>query len=415
MPTPAQPGQVPTIITKPNQRFATTALSTKYRINAVNGELLKDDVTGEIFYKRHGDGKVVSFFQNKERMQDLVLDLRVLLSTNMGFRYPAGLENAFFIDTNYDLVAINKEKLINIYNDDIEINNENTESMYTFHFKLSAECNGFFMEVNTRDCDKPIVEVITNYYNTAFKNYIGDSPLFLAEKDKFRVTSWEQSNAVVHYHCVCTKGETTHTYGCTSNIRLNEQSMIDLPDLDIATDFNGRPETIEVFIDSITFDKLHFMITNKDLVAGTFPTLLDKYIYEDGHIEVSVANVMQFIDKPEDWTELGNEIVLAFIDTPYLHQYMGRMMSLTNNGDFIFSIRRPYADEWKVNGVWAEMVRIIDTNGNIKNTGSENSGRLGDLEDVFGPNRIHHGRFTFLPSEHDDFLFDDRSEITYDA
>ena len=46
MPTPAQPGQVPTIITKPNQRFATTALSTKYRINAVNGELLKDDVTG---------------------------------------------------------------------------------------------------------------------------------------------------------------------------------------------------------------------------------------------------------------------------------------------------------------------------------------------------------------------------------
>ena len=271
------------------------------------------------------------------------------------------------------------------------------------------------MEVDTRDYDKPIVEVITNYYNTAFKHYVGDSPLFLAEKEKFRITSWEQSNAVVHYHCICTKGETTRTYGCTSNIRLNEQSMIDLPDLDITTDFHGRPETIEVFIDSITFDKLHFMIENKELVAGTFPTLLDKYIYEDGHIEVSVANVMQFIDKPEDWTELGNEIVLAFIDTPYLHQYMGRMMSLTNNGDFIFSIHRPYADEWKVNGVWAEMVRIIDTNGNIKNTGSENADRLGDLEDVFGPNRIHHGRFTFLPSDHDDFLFDDREEITYNT
>lgn len=415
MPVPVQPGQKPTIITKPNQRFATTALSTKYRKYSVNGELLKDDVTGEIFYKRHGDGKVVSFFQNKKRMQDLVLDLRVLLSTNMGFRYPAGLENAFFINTNYDLVAMNKEQLINIYTDDITIDNDSAESLYTFHFAVSAECNGFFMEVDTRDCDKPVIEAITNYYNCAFKTYIGDSPLFLAEKDKFKSTSWEQSNATVHYHCICTKGESTHTYGCTSNIRLNEQSMIDLPDLDIATDFNGRPEKIEVYIDKITFEKLHFMITNKDLVAGTFPEILNKFIYEDGRIEASVANTMYFVDKPEDWVELGNEIVLAFIDTPYLHQYMGRMMSLTNNGDFIFSIRRPYADEWKVNGVWAEMLRIIDTNGNIRNTGSENSGLLGELEDIFGPNRIHHGRFTFLESQHDDFLWSDREEITYNV
>ena len=101
MPIPVLPGQVPTIISKPNQRFATTALSTKYRVKAVNGEILKDEVTGEIFYKRKEDGKVVSFFQNKKQIQDLVLELRILLNTNMGFRYPADTESSFFISTNY--------------------------------------------------------------------------------------------------------------------------------------------------------------------------------------------------------------------------------------------------------------------------------------------------------------------------
>ena len=79
MPIPVD-GSLPTIITKPNQRYAATFLSTKYRKYAANGEVLKDNTSGEIYLKRKDDGKVVSFFQNKKYMHDLTLELRVLLS-----------------------------------------------------------------------------------------------------------------------------------------------------------------------------------------------------------------------------------------------------------------------------------------------------------------------------------------------
>lgn len=415
MPIPVLPGQVPTIITKPNQRFATTALSTKYRVHAVNGELLKDEVTGEIFYKRKEDGKVVSFFQNKKQMQDLVLELRILLNTNMGFRYPADSENAFFISTNYDLTMINKEKLLNAKTTNFVIDNNSKDSYYTYHFKMSKVCNGFFMEVDSRDCDKPIIEVVTNYYNQFMKNYVGDSALFLTEKAKFNTTKWEESNATIHYRVKCVKGNMTKVYDCTDYVRMNEHCYIDLPDLDIITDFGGRPESMEVFIDKISFDKLQFMFTNSNLIGGNFADLVKKYQYEDDRIEVQLSNVMYFMDQPEDWTELGNEVVLAFIDVPYLHEYMGKVMSLTNNGDFIFSTRRPYASEWKVNGVWAEMIRTIDINGDVKKTDSENADRWRELEEIFGPNRIHHGKFTFDETERNNFPLADRTIITYNV
>lgn len=413
MPIPVLPGQVPTIISKPNQRFATTALSTKYRVKAVNGEILKDEVTGEIFYKRKEDGKVVSFFQNKKQIQDLVLELRILLNTNMGFRYPADTESSFFISTNYDLTLLNKEKLLDIYTSNLSIDNSNKDSIYTYHFKISNVCNGFFMEVDSRDCDKPAIEVTTNYYNQFMKNYVGDSALFLAEKEKFNKTKWEESNATIRYRVKCIKGGMTKIYECEDYVRMNEHCFINLPDLDIMTDFGGHPESMEIFIDQITFDKLQFMFKNAGLIGGNYSTLLKKYMYEDNRLEVQLANVMYFVDRPEDWEELGNEIVVAFMDTPYFFEYMGNVATLNDNGDFIFSVRRPYSNEWKVNGVWAEMIRTIDINGDVKNTGSENSDRWRELEEIFGPNRIHHGKFTFDETKRDHFPLADRITISF--
>ena len=45
----------PTMVAKPDMRFATTFISNKYRQYAVNGESLMDKATGEIFTKRLED------------------------------------------------------------------------------------------------------------------------------------------------------------------------------------------------------------------------------------------------------------------------------------------------------------------------------------------------------------------------
>lgn len=406
MPIPVD-GSAPTIITKPNQRYAATFLSTKYRKYAANGEVLKDNTSGEIYLKRKSDGKVVSFFQNKKYMHDLTLELRVLLSNNQGFVYPMESEEAFFLSTNYDMVAINKERLINIYTEDNVIDNTDENSLYTMKFPLSIESNGFFMRVGTRDCDKPVLEVITNYYNKTFKTYTGTESSFLAEKEKFNETKWEDSNATIYYTVKCTYQDHTLSYSCKDYVRMNESCMVRIPEYDISQDFPNGVEHLSVEINKISYEKIHFMIQNKDIIPGNFVSLLEKFIFEPERIESHTVNIMSFVDDPDDVVELGNEILLAFIDVPYVNRYMSKMTALMDSGDFIFSINRPLALEWITNGVWAEMVRTIDKNGNITNTGSENSDKLDDLEDIFGPNKIHHGIITTVASRSDDFLLMD--------
>lgn len=410
MPVPSQfpEGQVPTIITKPNQRYATTALSTEYRRFAVNGELLKDNTTGELFLKRKEDGKVVSFFQNKKYMHDMMLELRVLLNNNANFRYPIDSEEAFLLSTNYDLIAMNQERITNIYNENHLIDNTSSDPLYTFRFKLSKISNGFFCRISTRDCDKPLMEVITNYYNRLINSYNSIEVAFLLEKDKMeQIPKWYDSNATIEYLVKCIGGGIERNYTCTDYVRVNESCMVPLPEIQIHQDFPSGIDNIEVTINTIRYDKLHFIIEQKDVIGPEVQELIDRYIFQAGRMEAHVVNIMHFVDRYEDYLPLGNEVVLAFIDMPYANRYLGKMTSLLNNGDFIFSIKRPVASEWVTNGVWAEMVRTIDKSGNEYNTGSENSGLLDELEDIFGPTRIHNGVLTVNPEDRQDYLLDD--------
>lgn len=414
MPVPVFPeGQPPTIITKPNQRFATSALSTKYRKYAANGEILKDNTSGEIFYKRKDDGKVISFFQNKKYMHDLTLEVKVLLNNNRGFSYPSESNQAFFLSTNYDLTAINKEELVNIYTEDNIINNDETESLYTFRFYVSNLCNGFFFRAGTRDCDKPVIELITNYYNSMFKTYSGDNEEYRVEHARFNEDKWEDSNATLHYTVTCRHESTTKSYECKDYIRLNESCMVPLPESSMQIDFPSGISQIIVSINKIEYEKLHFMIQHKDTIGGNFIPLLEKYIFQDERIEAHTVNVMHFIDYATDYLPLGNEILLAFVDIPYLMRYMKKMSALMDQGDVFFSIKRPLPVDWGANGMWAEMVRTIDTDGTITNTGSENSDKLDQLEDIFGPNRMRHGIFTRDDTMTSDFLLGDRESVTY--
>ena len=154
----------PTHYTTPDMRFGTTFLSTEYRDYAVEGEVLIDKISGEIFMKRPSDGRIISFHQNKKYMHDLVLELRVLLTNNESFLYPVNNKSAYYVNTDYDLVAINDEAILNILENDTTISNTSTNPLYTLKFKVSKDCNGFFCRPTSRDCDKAIIEFMTNRF-----------------------------------------------------------------------------------------------------------------------------------------------------------------------------------------------------------------------------------------------------------
>lgn len=352
----------PTFISKPDMRFATTFLSSQYRKYAVHGEAIMDKATGELFMKRVADGRVVSFHQNKKYIHDLMLELRVLLTNNEGFTYPKENENAYYLSTDYDLVAINSEELSSIVTDDTHIPN-GERSITNLRFPISTECNGFFCRPMTRDTDKIIVEYLTNQYNTRMENYTGINITYKAEAEKFRaIEKWKDSNVILTYTVIVTYGDREKSYLAKDYIRCNEEMFVPIPVTKIAKDFPNGADTITVEINSMEYYKLRFILDRKNDFEGVSEEI-DKFLYLDKNIFVNYLSIMSFVDDSTDITLLGNEYLIAALDIPYVRRYMSKLAKLQNSSELILSIDRPTEDDWSANTIWAERIRDVYRDG----------------------------------------------------
>lgn len=409
MPIKVQSDVKPTIITKPDMRFANTFLSTKYRDYSVPGEAMMDKTSGELFIKRPIDGRVISFSQNKKMLHDLVLELRILLTNNENIYYPSNNNNAFFVSTNYDLTAINNEGLYDLTTDNISIN-EKGDSINTLSFRVSSDSNGFFCRPTTRDCDKPFIEFLTNKYNEFFKNYSGTNSTFITEKNKFdTIELWEDSNCVMTYIVRAVKDNKNVVSSTQSAyVRLNESVGVEIPDSFVGGDY----DYFTVNIINLDFYKIHFMIDNKDNseFGSDFTTLYEKFIFADNRIEPSEFNIMHFINKPDDVVLLGNEILIAFLDIPYINRYMSKMSKLKAASQFLTTIRQPPNTEWTANTCWAERIRDVSEGGVVTDTTSKNT--FDFIESYFTNSDISTISGNIVTDEKlvDDFLLIDENE-----
>lgn len=353
----------PTIQAKPNMRFGTTFLSTKYRQYAVNGESIMDKATGEIFTRRTEDGRVVSFFQNKKYMHDLMLELRVLLNNNPAFLFPRESETAYYISRDYDLVYINDEKLNNLMENNVVIPNTD-ESYHQMNFRISKNSNGFFIRLMSRDTDKATINFLSSQYNQLLSSYTGTDSTILAEKGKLStIDKWKDSDVTISYTLTISKGGKNTTYSLQDYIRVNEETCLLLPQASLEKDFPDGYDYAEVEINSFVFTKLHFMVQYGPTLDPNFNNELAKFQYLDKNIFINYCNICCFVDTSTDINLLGNEFIISFVDVPYVLRYMAKMAKLTEASDFITSPQRPDPGVWAVNALWAEQVRDVYGSG----------------------------------------------------
>ena len=317
----------PTFVMNSDARFATSFLSTKYRDKAVAGEALMDKTTGELYIKRVSDGKIVSFYQNKKMINDLALEFRVLLLNNRSFVYPSTSETAFYVSTNYDLISINNESLYNLKTDNITITGEPND-INKLTFKLSGGSNGFFCRCCTRDIDKPFVEYSATQYNSIIKNYTGSDESYLTEYMKFDESDkWEGSDAVLTYDITTTKNGVEQTFtDIVDYIRLNDNCTVFLPNT-VYTGVDSFDSAV-VTIKSITFDKLHFMVSPMDEFDASAVEIINGLMPNDNRIEIGEFIISHFINEARDFIALGNETIIAFITAKHMTEYMDQLYKL---------------------------------------------------------------------------------------
>ena len=347
----------------PDMRFATTFISNKYRDYAINGEVIMDKATGEIFTKRPQDGRVVSFFQNKKYMSQLMLDLRIMLNNNAAFTYPLETDlDAYYLSTDYDMMSIYNNTDKNILTNNHTIPN-GSNSVTKLQFNLSKKSNGFFIRLTSRDSDKAIIEWITNQYNIICKNYTGSDSAFLAEKEKFNaIEKWYDSNAVIEYKLSITTSGTTRTFDLTDYVRINEDCGVIFPNNTITQSMLSNASNVSVVIKNIRYDKLQFMYSKRSSLGSSFTSALSKFSY-DSNIYIRYCNICSFIDSSSQINLLGNEFIIAMMDVPYVRRHMMKMSKLTNESNVIVSPNRPTEDLWSTNGIWAEQIRDVFKGG----------------------------------------------------
>lgn len=358
---------------KPDMRFATTFLSNRYRDHAINGETIMDKSTGEIFTKRKEDGRVVSFFQNKKYLDDLLLELRILLTSNPDLMHPTEEDTeAFYLSTDYDVMSINNERDISIKDNDIVIDDTSQNPFNKLRFKISTKSNGFFIRVTTRDCDKVLMEYATNFYNKVFSDYVAYIDQFIEEQNKFNtIENWADSNVVLNYtlNIKYRNNSEIVTYDLSSAIRANETSCVTFPST-ISADMLSEAEYIVVKIKEVKFHKLHFLLEHKDIFTN-FRVGFDKFINADNEIYCRYITIGSFLDKVDDLMILGNEFLVAMVDIPYVYRYMLKLRSLMADSSFILSQSRPSDEVWGPNNLWLERIRDVFKNGYEINLESE--------------------------------------------
>ena len=423
----------PTFVERPNMRFATSALSHEYRDYAINGEMIMDKMTGEFFIKRPADGRVLSFDQNKKYMYDLMLELRILLTTNENFLYPGRKENidnestpdeeyiinrnrdAYYVSTNYDLVTINKEKVIDVLTENNTIIPEYVEDEVdlrnTLSFKISGKTNGFFCNPITRDSDKAAVRILSGIYNKVIEEYTAN-PTVEAEYNAYHdlesaANTYMDSDVIITYKVDVTSGGSTVTYPVsgyyTDFIRFNEERCIQFPD-DMMSHYPSGFTSGKVTIYSLTYRKMHYVINN---VPG-LPELVNiqkkikAYLTPDEKVYVNYLHIGYFVDSYQDITLLGNDTINGCIDIPYMHRYMQKMASLRQSATFIQSSLRPDEYDWGVNAVWAETIKNTSYNGHTVYKSNETD--IKELETYIA--KMNRGMLNFRTSDEyrDDIL-----------
>lgn len=289
---------------QPNMRFASTFLSNDYRKYAIKGEAIQDKATGEVFIKDKY-GRVLNNTQTNTSIDSEMLRLAMQLRSNPEFVRPSQSGNdSMYINSQIDVMSLFDDNKFDmsttdwVYKKDGKIN---ADSKY-LAFTISANSNGFFIELKTPNVYKANVYDYVDLYNhilSQLKSSDEDVRGTMINKLKegvhnkvditmseYNIPKWKNSHAVLNYTLYSQEStddltgksysapDTTPEFTFTDFIKVNEMNCVMLPEQAVRkmkqtyVKKNGKRQTFFIVINYILFPKFNnikkYFIDNKD-------------------------------------------------------------------------------------------------------------------------------------------------------
>lgn len=373
----------------PDARFGAAFLDKKYHQFAEFGEVLMDKITGEMFMKRKADGKIISFIQNKDYLSDIMVEMRLLMKNYTHFTYPVNKE-AFFSSSNFNIHNITGAITNVVKGGLFEFSDSTLDESKKIEFNISTSSNGFFIRPISRSSDKNIIEYLTNIYNINISTEESDT-----------------SNATLTFSYTVTgisgDEELTQMYSKTQNIKINEDTFVEIPD-DYKLMFDSI-NNIKITIKSLKINKFEEVYQMMNINADFDKTAYNDFIAPDTSIVIEYINILMFSDDVYGVPTNVNVENIALLPVSYFLEYMTKVDKLSVSGGYIPSITRPEDGIWTINNVWGEIIRTIGGNGIIVETEHETD--IDEIEDHIYVTEGIVTRFTMKEEESDNIFIDD--------
>ena len=395
---------------QPNMRFASTFLSNDYRKYAIKGEAIQDKATGEVFIKDKY-GRVLNNTQTNTSIDSEMLRLAMQLRSNPEFVRPSQSGNdSMYINSQIDVMSLFDDNKFDmsttdwVYKKDGKIN---ADSKY-LAFTISANSNGFFIELKTPNVYKANVYDYVDLYNYTLaqlkssdedvrNSIMNDLKNGVHNKvditlSEYNIPKWKNSHAVMN--CVM----------------LPEQAVRKMKQTYVKK--NGKRQTFFIVINYILFPKFNnikkYFIDNKDpdvsddraIAKFKEITISTTYIQSSARplnieygvqpLELEYVSIGRFVDRyvdgeassitpfsgiiytPNFVSKITSQTNLASDDNTFINRdehilttftekdfnnFVDSINNVTHpNRSVIFSKEEPPADVYKPGVVWAEPV-----------------------------------------------------------
>lgn len=133
-------------------RYGTSALDIQYKEHALKDELLVQTSDGRIFYKRDGDGQIVTA-SNGDYNEDTLFN--AIRAVNPSFLTNNKIRDEYVI---YNTIDISKKMSL------LETNKVNFNFKESTNFRLSKNTDGFFIRIRGNDSTNSIVNILEKSY-----------------------------------------------------------------------------------------------------------------------------------------------------------------------------------------------------------------------------------------------------------
>lgn len=374
---------------KPNMRFGTSFLNTKFRKFAAKDEALMDKSSGEVAYKRLSDGSFLYFNRENINIENWLLFMRSAYEYDTKSVHPTEKKctefaNTYLMGTQFDLqdfvstVKDENDEEIRDFTKGIYLRNPDNVS-----FNISHEMNGIFVEVKANPRALPLLNLISSVYDRYFEDYDGSVAEYLTEKSKFDNSAYygncvEIGYSVTYYAKDGSKENANYVGYCN----LNSPAYIPFGTRTIRS--RETTDFIRISLDYVALPKLKYGLEIKDSEFTERESDLYDRIKDEEVIELKCADMFVYTTTTDNRYRLPQDSVnvIALTEAKVIEDSFARIGMMSSASGVICRIKSPTSEEWERINMWAERCRMVKAGGDTENLGSETN--IDDLEGFFG-------------------------------